>query len=326
MERLEDILRKNYMVFWLEDFLWMGSNPAITLDALKNCLKQDLKIVLFHHEQIDLLHDKDNQIVTELQELVSQNKENICVLAHGQNKDFPFRYIDQNDFWIEVRDHNKGAPELTHTGPKPKDFLFLTGRGTANRDLLCRTLEENGCLENSLYTYNRGNGDERHLPDEYEHPDFHDVDWKKQNFYHTPALWKIVTPQFSDTKFSIVAETVERNNVYCLSEKIFKPIIAGHIFVVFAGAGYLTYLRSFGFKTFRDLFDEGYDDEVDTTLRIQKIVALCKKLEQKNHAELYEEARPILKHNRELFFDTQYLQSLNIETLRQIEEHFARKK
>jgi len=301
----------------------MGRNPDITMDALKNCLKQDLKIILFHHEQIDLLYEKDNQMVFELQELVSQHKDNICVLAHGQNKEFPFPYIEQNDFWVDVMNKNVNVQEFNHGGMKAKDFLFLTGRGTANRDLLCRTLEKAGCLENSLYTYNRGNGVERHLPKEYEHPDFHDVEWKKQNFFHTPACWEIVPQQFSNTKYSIVAETVERNNVYCLSEKIFKPIIAGHIFVAFAGAGYLAYLRSFGFKTFSDLIDESYDEEVDTTLRIQRIVALCKRLQQMEHAELYEKARPILKHNRELFFDTQHLESLNIKTLRQIEEYFA---
>ena len=325
MERLEDILRKDYMVFWLEDLLWFSNNPTITMDALKNCVKQGLKVILFHHEQIDLLQDKDHKMVIELKELISQNK-NICVLAQGSNKDFPFHHIEQNDFWIDVMNKNIDVQEFYHGGMKAKDFLFLTGRGTANRDLLCRNLEKEGCLENSLYTYNRGNGVERHLPEEYEHPDFHDVEWKKQNFFHTPACWEIVPQQFTNTKYSIVAETVERNNVYCLSEKIFKPIIAGHIFVAFAGAGYLAYLRSFGFKTFSDLIDESYDEEVDPTLRIQEIVALCKRLKQMNHARLYEEARPILKHNRELFFDKHYLESLNIETLRQIEKHFGSKK
>ena len=95
--------------------------------------------------------------------------------------------------------------------------------------------------------------------------------------------------------------------------------------MAFAGAGYLTYLRSFGFKTFRDLFDEGYDNEVDPILRIEKITNLCKSLKEMDHVQLYEQARPILEHNRNLFFDTQHLESLNIDTLHQIKDHFARK-
>jgi hypothetical protein len=42
-------------------------------------------------------------------------------------------------------------------------------------------------------------------------------------------------------------------------------------FVIVGTQGSLKYLRSYGFKTFGDLWDESYDDEPDDSKRIEKI-------------------------------------------------------
>jgi hypothetical protein len=109
-----------------------------------------------------------------------------------------------------------------------------------------------------------------------------------------------------------------------LSEKIFKPLITGHLFVVLAGEGYLSYLRSVGFKTFGDYIDESYDNEPDIELRIDKIVDLCADLKQKDYVDLQGKIQGIIKHNQELFFNHSHLESLNTHITNKINEYFKR--
>jgi hypothetical protein len=134
----------------------------------------------------------------------------------------------------------------------------------------------------------------------------------------------VLPQQYDATKWSIVAETVETNGVHCLSEKLFKPLIGGHLFVVLAGAGYLSYLRSVGFKTFGDYIDESYDDEPDIELRIDKIVDLCVSLKHKDYLDLQGSIQGIIKHNQELFFNDSHLESLNTHIINKINEYFKR--
>jgi pimeloyl-ACP methyl ester carboxylesterase len=73
-----------------------------------------------------------------------------------------------------------------------------------------------------------------------------------------------------------VAETVFNQKVH-LTEKIFKPIVMLQPFIVFAGPGSLKYLQSYGFQTFSAIWDESYDEEVDSSTRLEKIINGYKK-------------------------------------------------
>ena len=89
-----------------------------------------------------------------------------------------------------------------------------------------------------------------------------------------------------------------------ISEKIFKPISRMQPFVVYGQPGILAYLKSIGYKTFDNWWDESYDSIEDSAARYQMIFDIFKMLTHKSKAELANmlyDMLPILEHNRSLF-------------------------
>jgi hypothetical protein len=76
--------------------------------------------------------------------------------------------------------------------------------------------------------------------------------------------------------FNIVSETHIKG--YFVTEKTTKPIMFKMPFMVLSSPGYLNYLKSLGFQTFPELFDESYDLESKLEHRVKIIVNNAKKL------------------------------------------------
>ena len=109
-----------------------------------------------------------------------------------------------------------------------------------------------------------------------------------------------------------------------MTEKIWKPILAQHIFIVHGNYLYLQKLREMGFKTFNNYFDESYDLERDPDKRIDKIVSLCKSLKdnskelQHGHRkwqDLYLRSKALRQHNYDVFWSDDYYQRAVTQTV-----------
>lgn len=119
------------------------------------------------------------------------------------------------------------------------------------------------------------------------------------------SCWLSLFEESADSLLYLVTETVATGRRHHITEKTFKPIALGMPFVLVATAGSLAYLRSYGFKTFGDLWDESYDQEIDDQLRIEKVVKLLKHLDSLSSTQrqdLYEQAWPIIEHNWNHFY------------------------
>lgn len=64
---------------------------------------------------------------------------------------------------------------------------------------------------------------------------------------------------YDSSSVSVVCETHEHNDSLFLTEKIYRPIINRHPFVIRAAFPAIEYLNAIGFKTFGGFVDEGYD-------------------------------------------------------------------
>jgi hypothetical protein len=151
----------------------------------------------------------------------------------------------------------------------------------------------NTLLEGSLYTNWQF---DLKLPPEYELPwaQQYPKKGRDQDLYEKP---------YNDTKYSLVSETNDNNTDIFMTEKIWKPIMAQHVFVVHGNHLYLQKLREMGFKTFSHLLDESYDLEADPMHRITKIVNTCKELKQKDLKDIYLQTQALRKHNYDVFFN-----------------------
>jgi hypothetical protein len=118
------------------------------------------------------------------------------------------------------------------------------------------------------------------------------------------SCWLDLFDQSAESLLYLVTETVATGRRHHLTEKTFKPIALGMPFVIVGTQGSLKYLRSYGFKTFGDLWDESYDDEPDDSRRIEKIAQVLKLLDelQEHRQDIFEGAWEIIEHNWNHFY------------------------
>lgn len=89
-----------------------------------------------------------------------------------------------------------------------------------------------------------------------------------------------------------------------ISEKTLNMMCCKLPFIIVAGPFVLEYLKKLGFKTFDKWWDESYDQEIDHTLRIAKIMRLLDQLNQKTSDELiemYNDMKDVIQHNSMMF-------------------------
>jgi len=109
---------------------------------------------------------------------------------------------------------------------------------------------------------------------------------------------------FLDSCINLVTESSFEQNELFVSEKILKPILNYQPFIVFAGYGYLKHLKTYGFKTFSDFWDESYDDIENPEQRFFALLELVRKLNEKSIDELnelYKNLKHICIYNREIW-------------------------
>jgi hypothetical protein len=76
-------------------------------------------------------------------------------------------------------------------------------------------------------------------------------------------------------------------------------------FVIVGTRGSLEYLRSYGFRTFGDIWDESYDSAEDD-VRIERIAELLKSLDVlsiKAKQDMFDQAQEVIEHNWNHFYN-----------------------
>jgi hypothetical protein len=217
----------------------------------------------------------------------------------------------------------------TKTQYRPYQYVMLNGRLRPHRKALIDELRNRNLLSHALWTNLNANVEmgftsvlnvEQHepirlLPEEYEIPRAvqnlstvaKDGFVKHELFGNTWGDAIINYRVYRDSWFSVVTETIFDYPHTFRTEKIWKPMIMGHPFVVAANPGYLRDLRNAGFKTFGTLVDEHYDGIDRPDIRIERIADSINWLCERDHAaEFWAASRDICKHNQALL--TEYNQ------------------
>jgi len=213
-----------------------------------------------------------------------------------------YMYVKHKDNKFNfTHDHNGSYWHKKH------EFLYLNKATREHRVELYNKLMDDKLLDNSIYTFTML---DIRLEKKYELPGIDPKDYprfgKDQDIYELPYI---------DTVCSVVSETNDNDYEVFMTEKIWKPILAQHVFVVHGNYLYLQRLRDMGFKTFNCYFDEGYDLEQDPNKRIDKIVSLCKDLKTKKWQDIYLQTKALRQHNYDTFFDKEKLSSEINKTL-----------
>lgn len=120
------------------------------------------------------------------------------------------------------------------------------------------------------------------------------------------SCWLTNFAEAADSLVYVPTETVYFGRRLHITEKTFKAIALEMPFVLMAPAGSLEYMRSYGFRTFADVFDESYDSETDDIKRAERVVQLLKDLDNMSAAErqrIHRSCLPAVEHNYTHFYN-----------------------
>lgn len=143
-------------------------------------------------------------------------------------------------------------------------------------------------------------------------------DWSEKN---TAGHYEIDNHYYENTYFSLVTETSFPTACWSkhypkytdtgriLSEKIFKPILNKHPFILASNYQSLALLKSLGYKSFHPYIDESYDEIRDDKLRLITIAKEVKRLAELSGSALEEfliNCKEIVEYNFQILRTKNY--------------------
>lgn len=249
-------------------------------------------------------------------------------------KVFGYPYFHLEYYHTAMQRHAEFPKEKINTSNlvnKEKDFLSLNSKIRAHRVLVISELYRRNIASNSFISF---------MGSPFDHPET-TIDYAKKTldlaFAEIPFVpkeiqdgvsnytknWQplmldisdistseiyinsVVSEYYEKSYFSLVTET-GMDHYLRLTEKTFKPIANYHPFIIIGCHGTLEYLRSLGYQTFPELFDESYDQETNIAKRLLMIVDQVEKfvkLSTEEKDKKYQQVHEKVLHNANLFFN-----------------------
>ena len=192
----------------------------------------------------------------------------------------------------------------------------LNGSPRFNRIYNYILLREKEYFKDLLFTF--------HNEDTCRHDDLPlDIDIKntwdhiKNTLINRPSTlsqYNISDEAYVNSYIHFVTETTVIPKLF-VTEKTWKPIASGQLFIVYGSAGTIEYLRNQGVDTFDDIIDhKHYDNETDWKIRLLKIHELIDDILKEDLYKINVITQDRRKMNAEKFyagkFDNQYLNQL----------------
>lgn len=321
------------------------------IDAFKNSNRDTRRVACFQipypwnpkfEKQIDDIYDHTDHILILGSELHAPivnfieryDKEKIAYFLCG-NVRGPIRSAKTYKFldWFTTTVHfykHVNPSILYNLRPfetKPLMFDALLGRKKPHRDLAHRFIQDNNLIDQSITTYINAH--------EFKHDDNPSTwQWESngvENFEESSKKIEFTVDRvmyhgynmsvsqimpfdiYNQTAYSLVAETNCENSHVFFTEKTIKPILARRLFIILSNRFSLAALRRLGFKTFNGIIDESYDEILDP---IERHIAALEQLEwlcNQNQADILAQARPIIEHNFNLMYGTDWYNLFHID-------------
>lgn len=272
----------------------------------------------------------------------------LCSELHDRTVDFVCRYqhpkinfflcgrikgIESQDWmdWFITSSHfyknnfTNVLDRLTPYKVKSKTFDILLGQSRSHRDLIYNFVKENNLDNQVIMTYL--NRDNKILPKEntsnwiweenglelennYLQHTVEQVRYYGQNL----SLSQVIPIEiYNQTAYSLICETNYSDKFVFHTEKIVKPILSRRLFIVFGGHGYLKNLHRLGFKTFSDIVDESYDNELDYVKRGKMICDQLLHIGKLDQQQVFDSIESIVEHNYNLMMSRDWYREFSRE-------------
>lgn len=223
------------------------------------------------------------------------------------------------------------APSKTYIpGPREKDFLCFNRRYRDHRLLFGLLLHKHELLDCSYFSLAKyqpeNTADFRSIADAINRQLHNNIleispesiykfddklplvlDTDDFNGLHPTAVTDTITNLYNNSLVHVISETNFYTNIIHQTEKTIKPIANMQPFIMLGSPNSLKSIKDMGFKTFSDFWDEGYDLEFDHTLRLLKVVELCKTISQwtpERKIEFTHQVKDIVEYNYNHFMNS----------------------
>ena len=136
------------------------------------------------------------------------------------------------------------------------------------------------------------------------------IDFKDHNYIPNQSMLLSPLDKLMESFIFVVTETCYWQQKTHLTEKIFKPIVLRMPFILVGCAHNLAYLRSYGFKTFSDFWDESYDSIEDPILRLKAVTEILRDIATTSldqQQAMLKDMQPVLEHNYNLFNNPNFI-------------------
>ena len=256
-----------------------------------------------------------------------------CLILHSEKRSHDVDLYTNDQFipvyyWshaVIALDWFRFAQHFTQKKQVTKTFLIYNRAWSGTREYRLRFTElmlrlglENNCKMSI-------NPIEPELGIHYELHKFNNPIWRPttvlENFFpistaqsHYSADFDIA--DYESTDIEIVLETLFNDSRLHLTEKSLRPIACGQPFILAGTHGSLEYLKSYGFQTFGDVWDEQYDIIEDPEERLYAIADLMKQIttwlphQRKNKMA---QAQAIADYNKQHFFSQKFINQVGQE-------------
>jgi hypothetical protein len=197
--------------------------------------------------------------------------------------------------------------QFSHS-PKQYKVSCLNGTPWEHRKLIYLNLVERSYFKDMVFTFSNRPGYEK-IPSQedlsLEQQQRFDQLSQTVTFVDGDATRGIdVTtdhPAYQETLVNLVTETTVSASMPMLSEKTFKPIVSGQLFILIASPGAIQFLRDAGIDTFDDIIDHNYDTITDSKERITAAIAQVDHLMTLDIPAVYDQIKIRLQKNSEYY-------------------------
>lgn len=316
------------------------TNPADLTRLFKLVIQAAKQYVNFDHVLVDASIDPvDYQGLADQLNLVAQelNVTKIVILGGFNNITYTNAVVVPGSFWYFhsncLLTHKYSHKTINMDQPRSREFSCLNRNPKDHRLVFYSILKERGLLDSFIYSFHDRWTHLAHLATEPLIQDqlpttlilpFTSERWIKvqTDVRDFPITWPgqitggndhgIDHPAYHDAYCNVVTETVMETDF--ISEKIWKPIAAGQLFLVIGSRHTCKWLNDLGFYTFEN---EHYDNEQDHITRIEKVADIVS-TKRNNVRQWWLDNIDKIQHNRSRFNSTKF-QSLMVN---QVAEHF----
>ena len=251
-----------------------------------------------------------------------------CLLIHSERNSPEVLKYQLNQFvpvyyWshaIIARDWFRYAPYVNFTKDTKKTFLIYNRAWSGTREYRLKFTDL--LIENNLLDLCKTHFNPYDNNCFYKDHKFNNARWapihQLENYLDPTLAPSCYSADFdisdyNSTEIEIVLETLFDDQRHHLTEKILRPIACQQPFILASTPGSLEYLRSYGFQTFGEIFDESYDSIQDPVERLKSIINAMKEIANWGLDYKLSQLKKINKittFNQQHFFSDKFLKSI----------------